>query len=114
MINQPADLKSNTDMAVIVSSHRTTAATMNSIHSLLSENHPCTLFMGQPPSGYHAPIEQATLSHLRLMTEREPYSYRQSLDNKLCCNDNLDWSKLVINLPTARDARPHRAGQAGS
>src|SRR5260370_19957159 len=75
MINQPADLKSNTDMAVIVSSHRTTAATMNSIHSLLSENHPCTLFMGQPPSGYHAPIEQATLSHLLLMTEREPYSY---------------------------------------
>src|SRR5258708_15674657 len=45
MINQPADLKSNTDMAVIVSSHRTTAATMNSIHNLLSENHPCTLFM---------------------------------------------------------------------
>jgi hypothetical protein len=45
LIDQPADLRSNTDMAVIVSSHRTTAATMNSIHSLLSENHPCTLFM---------------------------------------------------------------------
>jgi hypothetical protein len=45
VIDQPADLKSNTDMAVIVSSHKTTAATMNSIHSLLSENHPCTLFM---------------------------------------------------------------------
>src|SRR5215470_13274070 len=40
VIDHPADLRSNTDAAVIVSSHRTTAATMNSIHTLLSENHP--------------------------------------------------------------------------
>jgi hypothetical protein len=40
VIDQPADLKSNTDTALIASSHRTTTATMYSIHSLLSENHP--------------------------------------------------------------------------
>src|SRR5262249_37525225 len=45
VIDQPADLRSNTEMAVIVSSQKTTARAMNSIHSLLSENHPCTLFM---------------------------------------------------------------------
>src|SRR6266511_215855 len=32
-------------MAVIISSHKSTVAMMNSIHSLLSENHPYTLFM---------------------------------------------------------------------
>src|ERR687892_476484 len=32
-------------MAVIISSHKNTVAMMNSIHSLLSENHPYTLFM---------------------------------------------------------------------
>src|SRR5262245_51410158 len=45
VIDQPADLRSNTDMALIVSSQKTTARAMNSIHTLLSENHPCTLFM---------------------------------------------------------------------
>jgi hypothetical protein len=40
VIDQPADLKSNTDTAAIASSHRTTTAAMYSIHSLLSENHP--------------------------------------------------------------------------
>jgi hypothetical protein len=32
-------------MAVIISSHKSNVAMMNSIHPLLSENHPCTLFM---------------------------------------------------------------------
>jgi ABC-type uncharacterized transport system substrate-binding protein len=39
------------------------------------------------------------------MTGPEPYSYlrqRQSRDNPLCCNDNLECSKLVINLRTAK------------
>jgi hypothetical protein len=45
VIDQPADLKSSSCMAVIISSHKSTVAMMNSIHSLLSENHPCTLFM---------------------------------------------------------------------
>ena len=40
VIDQLADLKSNTDTAAIASSHRTTTAAMYSIHSLLSENHP--------------------------------------------------------------------------
>jgi hypothetical protein len=56
-------------MAVIISSHRTTVAMMNSIHTLLSENHPCTLFMASLHPGYHAPIEQDRLSHLRQMME---------------------------------------------
>ena len=38
-----------------------TAATMYSIHSLLSENHPCTLFMASTPTG---PIQPNTLSYL--------------------------------------------------
>jgi hypothetical protein len=42
---------------------------MNSIHTLLSENHPCTLFMASLHPGYHAPIEQDRLSHLRQMME---------------------------------------------
>src|SRR5262249_7980529 len=40
VIDQPADLRSNTDMAVIVSSPKTTARTMNSIHSLLARSRP--------------------------------------------------------------------------
>src|SRR5262245_21183380 len=52
--DQTADLNSSSCMAVIISSHRTTAAMMNSIHSLLSENHPCTLFMASLHPGYHA------------------------------------------------------------
>jgi hypothetical protein len=40
VIDQPADLKSNTSMAVIISNHRTTSATMYPIHSLLPKNHP--------------------------------------------------------------------------
>jgi hypothetical protein len=42
VIDQPADLKSSSCMAVIISSHRRNVAMMNSIHTLLSENHPCT------------------------------------------------------------------------
>jgi hypothetical protein len=56
-------------MAVIISSHKSTVAMMNSIHTLLSENHPCTLFMASLHPGYHAPVEHDTLSHLRQMTE---------------------------------------------
>ncbi len=40
---------------VIISSHKTTVAMMNSIHSLLSENHPCTSFMASLLSATHAP-----------------------------------------------------------
>jgi hypothetical protein len=54
VIDQPADLKSNTDMAVIVSSHRTAAATMNSIHGLFVREPSMHAIHGQPPSGYHA------------------------------------------------------------
>jgi hypothetical protein len=32
-------------MTTIIITHRTTVAMTNSIHALLSENHPCTLFM---------------------------------------------------------------------
>src|SRR5215475_979952 len=42
-------------MATIVSRYRTTVAMMNSIHDLLSENHPCTLFMVSLHPGYHDP-----------------------------------------------------------
>ena len=42
-------------MATIIISHRTTVAMMNSIHVLLSENHPCTLFMVSLHPGYHDP-----------------------------------------------------------
>jgi hypothetical protein len=45
VIHQPADLKSSSCMTVIISSHKSTVAMMNSIHSLLLKNHPCTLFM---------------------------------------------------------------------
>jgi hypothetical protein len=92
-------------MALIISSHRTTVAMMNSIHTLLSENHPCTLFMASLHPGYHAPIEQDTLSHLRQMMEPVPYSYlRQHQDwtNPLRYQYNLEFSEVVINLKTAK------------
>jgi hypothetical protein len=70
VIDQPADLKSNTDMAVIVSSQRTTAAAMNSIHSLLSENHPCTLFMASLlPATMPHPTEHIIMKHRYFATE---------------------------------------------
>src|SRR5262249_27111581 len=56
--NQLIVLKSSSCMATIISSHKTTVAMMNSIHTLLSENHPCTSFMASLHPGYHAPIEQ--------------------------------------------------------
>jgi|SRR5262245_13126457 len=47
-------------MTTIIISHRTTVAMTNSIHALLSENHPCTLFMVSllrattiPPNSIH-------------------------------------------------------------
>ena len=43
-------------MTTIIISHRTTVAMMNSIHVLLSENHPCTLFMVSLHPGYHDPL----------------------------------------------------------
>jgi|SRR5215510_7936959 hypothetical protein len=92
-------------MAVIISSHKSTVAMMNSIHTLLSENHPCTLFMASLHPGYHAPIEHDTLSHPRQMTEPVPYSYlRQCQDwtNPLPYQYNLEFSEVVINLSTAR------------
>jgi hypothetical protein len=55
-------------MATIITSHRTTVTMMNSIHALLSENHPCTLFMVSLPSGYHAPPNPIHYHILRLMT----------------------------------------------
>jgi hypothetical protein len=76
---------------------------MNSIHTLLSENHPCTLFMASLHPGYHAPIEQGTLSHLRQMTEPVPYSYlrqRQDWNNPLHHQHDLEFSEVVINLKT--------------
>jgi ABC transporter substrate binding protein len=85
-------------MAVIISSHKSTVAMMNSIHTLLSENHPCTLFMASLHPGYHAPIEQGTLSHLRQMTEPVPYSYlrqRQDWTNPLPYRYNLEFSEVV-------------------
>src|SRR5215831_19016731 len=90
-------------MAVIISSHRTTVATMNSIHTLLSD--PCTPFMASLHPGYHAPIEQDTLSHLRQMTEPVPYSHlrqRQDWTNSLPYQYNLEFSEVVINLKTAK------------
>src|SRR5262245_57741038 len=42
-------------MATIIISHRTTVAMTNSIHALLSENHPWTLFMVSLHPGYHDP-----------------------------------------------------------
>ena len=55
--------------------------------------------------GYHAPIEQDTLSHLRQMTEPVPYSHlrqRQDWTNSLPYQYNLEFSEVVINLSTAR------------
>src|SRR5215813_11100667 len=92
-------------MAVIISSHKSTVAMMNSIHTLLSENHPCTLFMASLHPGYHAPIEQGTLSHLRQMTEPVPYSYlrqRQDWNNPLHHQHDVEFSEVVINLKTAK------------
>jgi hypothetical protein len=94
---------------------------MNSIHTLLSENHPCTLFMASLHPGYHAPIEQDTLSHLRQMMEPVPYSYlrqRQDWTNPLPYRYNLEFSEVVINLKIEGDryrnpadaARPRRRG----
>jgi hypothetical protein len=59
VIDQAADLKSSSCMAVIISSHRRTVAMMNSIHSLLSENHPCTYSW---PASFRLP-EPNTLPH---------------------------------------------------
>src|SRR5262249_59530734 len=42
-------------MATIISRYRTPVAMMNSTHTLLSENHPCTLFMVSLHPGYHDP-----------------------------------------------------------
>jgi hypothetical protein len=42
-------------MTTIIISHRTTVAMMNSIHALLSENHPWALFMVRLHPGYHDP-----------------------------------------------------------
>src|SRR5260370_29577198 len=56
-------------MAVIISSHRRTVAMMNSIHTLLSENHPCTSFMASLRSGH--PRTQYTITS----TDLEPYSF---------------------------------------
>src|SRR5262249_12613058 len=42
-------------MATIISRYRTSVAMTNSIHALLSENHPCTLFMVSLHPGYHDP-----------------------------------------------------------
>jgi hypothetical protein len=85
-------------MAVIISSHKSTVAMMNSIHTLLSENHPCTLFMASLHPGYHAPIEHDTLSHLRQMMEPVPCSYlrqRQDWTNPLPYRYNLEFSEVV-------------------
>jgi hypothetical protein len=71
----------------------------------LSENHPCTLFMASLHPGYHAPIEQDTLSHLRQMTEQVPYLYlrqRRDWNNLLHHKRNLEFSEVVINLKTAK------------
>src|SRR6516164_7423881 len=67
------DLKSSSCVAVIISSHKSTVAMMNSIHTLLSENHPCDSW----PASIPATMLQSdsTLSHLLSMTELEPYSY---------------------------------------
>jgi hypothetical protein len=55
-------------MAVIISSHRTTVAMMNSIHTLLSENHPCTSFMASLRSGH--PRTQYTITSTNLEQDR--------------------------------------------
>jgi hypothetical protein len=74
VIDQPADLKSSSCMAVIISSHKNTVAMMNSVHSLLSENHPCTLFMASLLPGYHAPPNP--IHHiLGLTTNLEPRDF---------------------------------------
>src|SRR5262245_17034016 len=57
--NQLIVLNSSSCMATIVSRYRTTIAMMNSIHDLLSENHPCTLFMVSLHPGYHDPPNAA-------------------------------------------------------
>ena len=58
------DLKSSSCVAVIISSHKSTVAMMNSIHTLLSENHPCALFMAGVHPGYHAPIGQHIITSI--------------------------------------------------
>src|SRR5262245_44841032 len=56
-------------MATIIISHRTAVAMMNSIHALLSENHPCTLFMVSLHPGYHDPPDPIHYHIYGLMTE---------------------------------------------
>jgi hypothetical protein len=66
---QLTDLNSSSCMATIVSRYRTTVAMINSIHDLLSENHPCTLFMVSLHPGYHDPtMGKYTITFYGLMT----------------------------------------------
>jgi len=58
-------------MVTIVSRYRMAVAMMNSIHDLLSENHPCTLFMVSLHPGYHdPPMGKYTITFYGLMAEK--------------------------------------------
>jgi hypothetical protein len=77
---------------------------MNSIHTLLSENHPCTLFMVSllPATMLHR------TKHIITSTVDDgvaPYSYlrqRQDWNNPLHHQHNPEFSEVVINHVTAR------------
>jgi hypothetical protein len=56
-------------MTTIIISHRTTVAMTNSIHALLSENHPWALFMVSLHPGYHDPPIPIHYHIYGLMTE---------------------------------------------
>jgi hypothetical protein len=105
VIDQPADLKSSSCMAVIISSHRRTVAMMNSIHTLLSENHPCTLFMASLHPGYHAPPNPIHYHILRLTTNLEPYLYlrqRQAVRTVIPTPQPNRWSVLCSHLAASQ------------
>ena len=78
---------------------------MNSTHSLLSENHPWTLFMASLLPATHAPPNPIHYHILRLITNLVPYSYLRQLqnwDSHLRHQHNSELLELVINLKTAK------------
>jgi hypothetical protein len=98
-------------MAVIISSHKTNVAMMNSIHSLLSENHPCTLFMASllPATMLH-PTEDIITKQRYFATEciadckeRAPMQIKTGSREAVCrpSHSGAEWEELATVTLTA-------------
>src|SRR5262245_19651768 len=70
-------------MATIISRYRTTVAMMNSTHALLSENHPCTLFMVSLHPGYHDPPNSI---HYHILRSDDEVSSSMDIRAPRCLN----------------------------